>query len=229
MRYANLIDPDGDRLLLHGTPKVLFVTVAGEDRALTTGGFTRAQLEELLDAVAPAGSDPRTDEPVDPEGDAAYWRARAEEALAAVSETEGRVTAARERTEGIREELRNADQLILVEQARADRAEKALTEIAQGGALTPDDFQALVQKSELAIAKRVRALDPTGRFQPSALRLADAIYRGIRDSQRPEGAEEIEADMAAWYGENGMPIGGTGDRLADHLAALGYRKTGADS
>ena len=41
---------------------------------------------------------------------------------------------------------------------------------------------------------------------------------------RPEGAEEIEADIAAWYGENGMPTGGTGDRLADHLAAMGYRK-----
>lgn len=58
--------------------------------------------------------------------EAMWWKAesRAEEALAAVSETEGRVTAARERTEEIREELRNADQLILVERARAERAEK---------------------------------------------------------------------------------------------------------
>lgn len=78
MRHANLIDPDGDRLLLHGTPKVLFVTVAGEDGILTAGGFTRAQIEELLDAVAPAGSYTRTDEK--------DWQAHAERAERALAE-----------------------------------------------------------------------------------------------------------------------------------------------
>ena len=54
MRHANLIDPDGDGLVVHGTSMFLFVTVAGEDGTCTAGGFTRAQLDELLDAVAPS-------------------------------------------------------------------------------------------------------------------------------------------------------------------------------
>ena len=54
MRHANLIDPDGDRLVVHGTSMFLFVTVAGEDGTRTAGGFTRTQLDELLDAVAPS-------------------------------------------------------------------------------------------------------------------------------------------------------------------------------
>lgn len=105
-------------------------------------------------------------------------------------------------------------------------------EAEQPRPLTPGDFQAFIQESELAIARRVRALDPTGRFQPSSLRLADAIYRGIRDSQRPEGAEELAAAIAEWD-ETGVVVRSLDqadtDELADHLAVLGYRKTGAES
>ena len=83
MRHANLIDPDGDRLVVHGTSMFLFVTVAGEDGTLTAGGFTRAQLDELLDAVAPSTGgtatephtltpDAITDEMVE-RGRSAYW------------------------------------------------------------------------------------------------------------------------------------------------------------
>ena len=65
MRRATITDPDGDRLVLHRTSQALFVTVCGEDHTVTAGGFTRAQLEELLDAVAPAGNstDPMTTAP----------------------------------------------------------------------------------------------------------------------------------------------------------------------
>ena len=55
MRHATITDTDGDRLLIHGTPEALFVTVREEDGTRTAGGFTRAQLRELLDAVAPPG------------------------------------------------------------------------------------------------------------------------------------------------------------------------------
>ena len=83
MRHANLIDPDGDGLVVHGTSMFLFVTVAGEDGTRTAGGFTRAQLDELLDAVAPSTGgtatephpltpDAITDEMVE-RGRSAYW------------------------------------------------------------------------------------------------------------------------------------------------------------
>ena len=61
MRHATLIDPDGDRLLVHGTSRFLFVTVAAEDGTRTAGGFTRAQLDGLLDAVAPSTGGPATE------------------------------------------------------------------------------------------------------------------------------------------------------------------------
>lgn len=60
MRRAYLIDPDGDRLLVHGTSEVVVVTVTAGDGTRTAGGFTRAQLDELLDAVAPPAAGPAT-------------------------------------------------------------------------------------------------------------------------------------------------------------------------
>ena len=81
MRHANLIDPDGDRLIVHGTSRFLFVTVAGEDGTRTAGGFTRAQLDELLDAVAPSTGGPATESrPLPPDAitDEVVERARAE-------------------------------------------------------------------------------------------------------------------------------------------------------
>lgn len=58
MRHATITDPDGDRLLIHGTPEALFLTVRSEDGTRTAGGFTRAQLEELLDTVTPMHARP---------------------------------------------------------------------------------------------------------------------------------------------------------------------------
>lgn len=77
MHQATLTDTDGDRLIVHGTPETLFLTVSSEDGTLTAGGFTRAQLDDLLDAVAPAGSDTRTRSL---RNDLHYWQTRAEKA-----------------------------------------------------------------------------------------------------------------------------------------------------
>lgn len=49
-----LTDRDGDRLLIHSLDG-LYVTVSEDDRTRTAGPFTRAELVEALDAVAPAG------------------------------------------------------------------------------------------------------------------------------------------------------------------------------
>lgn len=58
MRQATITDTDGDHLLIHGTPEALFLTVRAEDGTRTAGGFTRAQLDALLDTVAPLHADP---------------------------------------------------------------------------------------------------------------------------------------------------------------------------
>lgn len=109
------------------------------------------------------------------------------------------------------------------ERARADAAE-------QPRPLTPDDFQALIQKAETTIARRVRALDPSRNFQPSALRLADAIYRGIKDSQRPEGAEAFDPIIdAAIRGHSDITAPDVVHAIADALADEGVRAPGAES
>lgn len=167
------------------------------------------------------------------EEDAEFWQARWKEAA---DRADARDAAARLWKEtarhlfGAREVVRLSCDL---ETGRADRAEQERDQYRaeQPRPLTPEDFQALVQQAGTAIARRVRALDPSGNFQPSALRLADAIYRGIRDSQRPEGAEELDGHVdAAMRGVGLHPLSVEQVRIvADNLADSGVRAQGAES
>lgn len=241
-------DPAGGALTITTDHQGTWVTATEGREEVTVGPFPASVLD-------PAVPDPGTDEPVDPEGDAAYWRARAEEALAALSETEGRVTAARERTEGIREELRNADQHILVERARAERAEqerdgwkrRAGTSAATSSRLLDERDDA--RREVLALrAEQPRTLTPDeqmvtrfmlheyGVTEQQAVSDEWAEDRSTaRESltaalteppTRPEGAEEIEAAIREVVPSH--PEDRYGD-LANRLAERGVRVTGADS
>lgn len=99
---------------------------------------------------------------------------------------------------------------------------------AQPRALTPADIKSLVLEREQQITRKIREAhdrDP----RPSSLRIAAAVYQGLTEPTRPEGAEELEA----WL--DGMPesIRLNGDEhqrsVADYLAERGVRVTGAES
>lgn len=210
----------------------------------TTEGFMGAQVSRgdadmAAELWAPvqeqAGSYTRADEPVDPDGDAAWWRARAEE-------TEVQRDEWKARTEKAEQERDEARKFATAEHVRATGAERErdearadLAEYVQAQALrtqprplTADDIKPLVREREQQITRKIREAhdrDP----RPSSLRIAAAVYQGLTEPTRPEGAEDVAVRLFQAGAAAGVEMTEEQrDALADHLAAMHVRVVGEE-
>lgn len=90
----------------------------------------------------------------------------------------------------------------------------------QENPLTDAAIKSLVAKRERALVRKIREAYNRDPF-PSALRLAAAVYQGLTEKPRPEGASEIESQIEAWsMSPDGGALNAAQHRmLADYLAA----------
>lgn len=92
----------------------------------------------------------------------------------------------------------------------------------QENGLTDDAIKSLVTKHERALVAKIRQAYADG-GSPSALSIAAAVYVGLTEKPRPKTAVEL-ADAMEDYSRDGLLEENGLDGLADHLAAMGYRK-----
>lgn len=196
---------------------------------LMDGGVTAALIEKEV-----AGSYTRTDDDgltlrlVQQQRDQATARAERAERDAEVNQVSMMGWA--KTSESWQETAEEWENRALKAEKERDEARKKVAEYVSllaaplARSLTPDDIKSLVREREQRLARKIREAhdrDP----RPSSLRIAAAVYQGLTEPARPEGAEELarliaQADVGEWD---------CGD-LADALLATGrVRVTGAES
>ena len=94
----------------------------------------------------------------------------------------------------------------------------------QENVLTDDAIKTLVAKRERVLASKIREEYSRNPF-PSPLRLAAAVYQGLTEKPRPEGAYELETVIGLNAGKwtNGADVARA---VADLLAENGFRVVG---